>query len=117
MARSSSRREFDHPNVYKTLTRVILSLCTLSRVVRISSGEPEKETVAVNGIGWYKFGTAVSIFGNTVRDIREASITLCRCSVWLVSLIRDNSRVGLFTVGDDFKGLCEQEIFSQYRSC
>ena len=107
MARSSSRREFDHPYVYKTLTRVILSLCMLSRIIRISSGEREQETVAVNGSGRYTVGIALSIFGKILRDIREASVTPRRCSVWLVSLIRGDSRVGLFTVGDDFKGLCE----------
>jgi hypothetical protein len=117
MARSSSRREFDHPYVYKTLTRVIMSLCMLSRIVRISSGEREQETVAVNGSGRYTVGIALSIFGKILREIREASIAPCRCSVWLVSSIWGDSRVGLFAVGDDFRGLREQEIFYQYRSC
>jgi hypothetical protein len=89
----------------------------LSRIIRICSGKREQETAAVNGSGRYTVGIAVSIFRKIVRDIREASITPCRCSVWLVYLIRGDSRVGLFTVGDDFQSPCEQEIFSQYRPC
>ena len=66
----------------------------LSPIIRIGSGEREHETVTVKGSGRCTVGIAVSIFGKIVRDIREASITPCS-SVWLVSLIRGNSRVGL----------------------
>ena len=55
----------------------------------------------MNGSGRYTVDIAVSFFGNLVRDIREASVTPCR-SVWLVSLIRGDSPVGKFTLGDDF---------------
>ena len=73
--------------VYKTLTRVILSLYMLSLIIRISSGEREQEIVAVNGSGQYTVGIAVSIFGMILRYIREGFITPCLCSVWLVYLI------------------------------
>jgi hypothetical protein len=80
MARSSSHREFDHPYVYKMLTGIILSLCMLSRIIKISTGERDQETVAVNGIGRYTVGIAVSIFGKIVLDNREASIARCHWS-------------------------------------
>ena len=61
MARSSSRREFDHPYVYKTLKDVILTLYMLLHIIRISSVQREQEKVAANGSGRYTVGIVLSI--------------------------------------------------------